>query len=224
MLGAGVLSQTSASSSTDSTANAFDMNSFLKMFLTQLQCQDPTNPLQSYELAAQLAQFSTVAQLTTANTTLSNLQSYSAAINNADMASLVGKEVTASKSTIDVTSSSVGTLNYQLGSAATVTVSIKDANGNVVYSENKGSQDAGKYSVAWNGNNTSGSRASDGTYTCTVTAVDSLGNSTTVQPSIEGQVYSLTLDATSPYYILTDGTKIMASDVIQVETQSSSSS
>jgi flagellar basal-body rod modification protein FlgD len=193
------------------------------MFLTQLQCQDPTNPMQSYELAAQLAQFSTVAQLTTANTTLSNIQSYQAAINNADMSSLVGKEITANKSTIDVASGSAGTLGYQLGTASNVTVSISDANGNVVYTENRGAQNAGNYSIAWNGKDSSGTTVSDGTYTCQVQAVYAGGNKTTVQPTIQGQVYSLTLDATNPYYTLSgaNGIKVPASDVVQVDTQGS---
>jgi flagellar basal-body rod modification protein FlgD len=224
LLGSTVTPQTSSSSSTGSTqANAFDMNSFLKMFLTQLQCQDPSNPMQSYELAAQLAQFSTVAQLTTANTTLSNIQSYSGAMTNADMASLVGKEVTANKTSIDVTSDNVSSLDYQLGSASNVTLSIKDASGDVIYSENKGAQTAGKHSVGWDGKDTSGTRVSSGTYTCEIEAVDSYGTKTTVQTTYQGLANSLTLNASSPYYILADGTKVAAADVVQVGTQSSSS-
>ena len=46
--------------------NTLNMNSFLTMFLAQLQNQDPTNPMQSYELASQLAQFTTVQQLSQA--------------------------------------------------------------------------------------------------------------------------------------------------------------
>jgi flagellar basal-body rod modification protein FlgD len=157
------------------------------------------------------------------STTLSNIQGYSAAINNAEMASLVGKEVTANKSTIEVTSGNAGSLDYQLGSASNVTVSIKDASGNVVYTESKSGQSAGKQSVGWNGKDSSGNKVSDGTYTCEVQAVDSSGNTTTVQTTFQGQANSLTLDASNPYYILSDGTKVAAADVVQVGTQSSSS-
>jgi len=187
------------------------------MFLTQLQCQDPSNPMQSYELASQLAQFSSVSKLTDISSTLNNIQSYEGAMNNADMASLVGKDVTASKNTISVTSDSVSSLDYTLGSASTVTVSIADADGVTVYTENKGSQDAGKHSIAWDGKDTSGNRI-NGTYTCTVQAVDSSGNKTTVQPTIVGQVSSLTLDATSPYYTLSDGTTVAASNIVKIST------
>ena len=223
LLGSSLISQSSTSSSTSSAeASAFDMNSFMKMFLTQLQCQDPTNPMQSYELAAQLAQFSTVEQLSQASTTLSNIQSYQAATNDAAMASLVGKEVTANQSTINVSSGNASTLGYNLGSAANVTVSIKDSNNNVIYTNNVGSQNAGNYTVGWNGKDTQGNSVADGTYTCTVTAVNGTGNSTTVPTTIQGQVYSLTLNANSPYYTLSgpNGTQVAASNVVQIGTTS----
>ncbi|NLI31304.1 MAG: hypothetical protein GX422_00780, partial [Deltaproteobacteria bacterium] len=47
-------SQTTSGSSSSKT---LDMDAFLTMFTTQLKYQDPTNPLESYELSAQLAQF-----------------------------------------------------------------------------------------------------------------------------------------------------------------------
>jgi len=224
LLGSNVNSQAAASSSAaSSTASAFDINSFMKMFLTQLQCQDPTNPLQSYELAAQLAQFSTVEQLTQANSTLGNIQGYQSAVNNADMASLVGKEVTATQSTVDVKSGAADTLNYQLGAASNVTVSITDSNNNVVYSENRGAQDAGNYNIAWNGKGTDGNTVPDGTYTYTVSAANASGTTTTVPTTIQGQVYSLSLDAAGPYYTLSgpDGTRVSASNIVQVGTAGS---
>jgi flagellar basal-body rod modification protein FlgD len=180
--------------------------------------------MQSYELAAQLAQFSTVAQLSQANTALSNIQSYQAAINNAEMASLVGKNVTATQSAITVTSGSASTLTYQLGAAQKdVTVSIKDSNGDVIYTEDRGAQAAGNYSIAWNGKDSNGKTVADGTYTCSVQAVDSSGNASTVASTVQGIVYSLNLDSTSPYYILSgpNGAQVPAANVIQVETSSS---
>ena len=51
-LGSGLVSNT-ASTAQSSTASSMNMNSFLQMFCTQLQYQDPTNPLESYQLAAQ---------------------------------------------------------------------------------------------------------------------------------------------------------------------------
>jgi flagellar basal-body rod modification protein FlgD len=187
----------------------------MTLFLTQLQNQDPTNPMQSYELASQLAQFTTVQQLQQATTQLGNIQQYSASVNNAQMATLVGKEVVAQMNTINVSSGTPSQLNYTLPNAATVTVTIQDANGNTVNTINVGSQNAGTYSVPWTGNDSSGNTVSDGTYTCTVTATGSSGTSTTVQPYIQGQVYSCNLNSSPPTYVLSgpNGIQVPVSNV-----------
>lgn len=56
---------------------------FLKLLVCQLQNQDPLNPQDDTEFISQLAQFSSLEQMTNMNTTLSNNVAYS----------LVGKEV-----------------------------------------------------------------------------------------------------------------------------------
>ena len=182
LLGSAFAQQTdSTSTSASSTANAMDMNSFLTMFLTQLKYQDPTNPMESYQLAAQLAQFSSVAKLTEATTTLKNIQSYSAAINNAEMASLVGKTVTGLKNTVEVKADSVSSLGYKLDSATSdVTVTIKDSTGSVVGTLNRGDQAAGSYKIEWDGKDSTGTRVAAGTYTVEVQGVDTSGSTQSI--------------------------------------------
>lgn len=207
------------------TANAFDMNSFLTMFMTQLKYQDPTNPMESYQLAAQLAQFSTVAKLTEAASTLKNIQSYSAAINNEGMASLVGKNVTGQYSAVEVKTDSVSTLDYRLDAATSgVTVTIKDSSGNTVFTESRGDQAAGKYKIEWDGKDTSGTRVSAGNYTVEVQGADTDGNAKTITTTRTGMASSLVLDDTNPYYILSDGTKLAAAGVVGVASESSTGS
>jgi flagellar basal-body rod modification protein FlgD len=175
------------------------------MFLAQLQNQDPTNPMQSYELAAQLAQFTTVQLLTQANTQLSTIEQYSAAINNVEMASLVGKNVMAQRSEIDVASGSPTSLSYTLSAPATVSYTIQDANGNTVYSGTISSQNAGTYSIPWNGKDSSGNTVADGAYTCNVTAVAADGTSSTVQTFVQGPVYSLNLNNPATFLLTGPG-------------------
>jgi flagellar basal-body rod modification protein FlgD len=223
-IGSGLSNAASSSSSVaSSVAGSLNANDYMTLFLAQLQNQDPTNPMQSYELAAQLAQFTTVEELSQANTYLGQIQQSSSDVNNAQIASLVGQDVTAQTSEIDVSSGNVSTLNYTLPAAATVTVTITDSSGSTVDTMNVGSQSAGTYSVPWTGTNSSGSTVSDGAYTCTVTATTSDGTSSAIQTGVTGTVYSCNLGNTPPTYTLTDanGMQIQVSNVYGVTTQGS---
>ena len=217
------LSTAPGATSSSSSANSLNANSFMTLFLAQLQNQDPTNPMQSYELAAQLAQFTTVQELSQAATFLGNLQQYTAAINNGEITSLIGKQVTAQSSTINVSSGSPSALNYTLSAPATVTMTIKDSNGVTVNTLNLGSQSAGSYSVPWTGTDSSGNKVADGAYTCTVTATGSDGTSTTVPTGVSGQVYSCNLNNNPPTYILSgpNGIQVPVANVFAVTGKSS---
>jgi len=221
-IGSGLGTAPSATSGSSST-NSLNANSFMTLFLAQLQNQDPTSPMQSYELAAQLAQFTTVQELNQATTLLGNLQQYTAAINNGEIASLVGQQVTAQSNTMNVTSGSPSALNYTLSAPATVTVTITNSNGATVNTLNLGSQSAGSYSVPWTGKDSSGNTVADGAYTCKVTATGSNGTPSTVVTGISGQVYSCNLNNNPPTYILSgpNGTQVPVANVFAVTGKSS---
>lgn len=72
-------SNTGNSSSSDAISNAaggsLGKDEFVKLLVTQMQNQDPLNPMDGKDLAAQLAQFSSVEQLMNINTKLDTLTS-----------------------------------------------------------------------------------------------------------------------------------------------------
>src|SRR5204863_8644147 len=72
---------------------AVDQKQFLQLFIAQLQHQDPLSPLEPNELTAQLAQFSSLEQLTGINTRLDTLASVSKQANSAAVLALLGREV-----------------------------------------------------------------------------------------------------------------------------------
>jgi len=69
-----------------------DFETFLKMLTTQLQNQDPQNPIQSADFAVQLATFSGVEQQVRTNELLQNLGSQSGALGIAQLADWIGME------------------------------------------------------------------------------------------------------------------------------------
>lgn len=196
-----------------------DMNSFLIMFTKQLEYQDPSNPMESYELAAQLAQFSTVSELTKANNLLQTQQTYLSSINNAQMIGTIGKDVTGLDDSIQLSNGEISKGSFKIDSpAASVTVKIKDGDGNVVRTMQVGAQDAGTYNIAWDGCNDAGTAMSDGTYHFDVEALDADGNTIEAQETIKGTVSGFRVDSGIPYLILggSNGVKLPISAVMEV--------
>lgn len=89
---ASTTSATTAQPSASLTAAAGDYQTFLNMMTTQLQNQDPTNPMDSDQFAVQLATFSEVEQQVQTNDLLTQMLSATASQNMAQMAGWVGQE------------------------------------------------------------------------------------------------------------------------------------
>jgi len=199
-------SSTATAKDNDIFSSKLDGNAFLTLFLTQLQYQDPTNPMESYEMAAQLAQFSSVERLAGINSSLSRLESALSSLGNSQMVGLIGKEVVAQSNTLRVTDGTASEATYSFdlasGDPATVTITISDENGSVVRTKTLTGQAGGDHKVAWDGLDDAGNKAPDGSYIFAVKAYDSIGNALDVTSTVTGLAYSYRLDQTSPYLIL----------------------
>lgn len=75
-------------------SNTLGKDDFLKLLITQLQNQDPTNPMQDREFIAQMAQFSSLEQMTNMNTTLQKMASGQEESNLISYGQFIGKEIT----------------------------------------------------------------------------------------------------------------------------------
>jgi flagellar basal-body rod modification protein FlgD len=69
-----------APASTAARGEALDRDAFLRLLLVQLEHQDPTSPQSNEEFLAQLAQFSTLEQLTSINKAVSEMAQSLAAL------------------------------------------------------------------------------------------------------------------------------------------------
>ena len=202
-----------------SSAN-LDENSFLNMLITELQNQDPTDPLQSTDLAAQLAQFSQVSELQTMNENIENSTNanlvLTQSINNTMAATLIGKEVRVNSSTICYDGSTQPSIGATLsGNAADVQVQIKDSAGDVVRTIDAGPELSGDNVITWDGKDNSGNQLQAGNYTFSITATDSAGNAVSTASYALGIVQGVKYGSAGTVLIV-NGTEIDLSDVQEI--------
>ena len=133
----------SASSSATGAGTALGKDAFLKMLVAQLKNQDPMNPMDGKDLAAQLAQFSSVEQLTQLNTAIATQTQVSQMDTlvgqSALSASLIGRNVEAVGNSVVVDPTTPTTVKVDIaGTGGAGTLTLKDANGNVVATRDLG--------------------------------------------------------------------------------------
>ncbi len=187
----------SLSSSTGSTL-AGNFQTFLTLLTTQLQNQNPLDPLDTNQFTQQLVQFAGVEQQLKTNDELSSLVSLQQTAQSTQALGFVGKTATVDGSTTALTS---GTATWNLGvpTNSQVNISITNSTGQTVYSNNYSVQAGSNQAFTWDGKGNDGTQWPDGKYTLTATAADpTTGNSVAVSTQIKGVVSSVDLTQSPP--------------------------
>ena len=89
------ITTTTATTTTDAATVSSDYETFLLMLTTQMENQDPLNPMESSDLAVQLATFSGVEQQVLTNDLMQDLIAQVGLMNMSDLAGWVGMEARA---------------------------------------------------------------------------------------------------------------------------------
>ena len=168
----------SGSSSTFSAQGLQDQ--FLKLLMTQLQNQDPLNPMQNAELTSQMAQIATVEGVNALKNTMLSISGQIDVSQSMNAVSMIGKGVlipgTKIKVGVDGDNAAERVVTpYGLdlqADAQKVQIRISDSNGAVVRTIDMGEQKAGVYTLDWDGKNDNGVALEPGAYTVSVLATD----------------------------------------------------
>ncbi len=212
---------TSTTSGTRTIKKQLDKDAFLQLLVTQLKNQDPSNTMDVYQMSSQLAQFASVEQLTTLNSSMaaqSQALQLSMLVNQtAFSSSLVGKDVLANGDQVHVPSSGRAQVHVDVGgSGGTATLKLLDANGGVVSRHDLGRVSPGAQDLTL----PSGLPAGDWHYAIEVT--DSSGKSVSVTTTTGGTVTGVAF-RNGAIYLQIGNLEVALDDLLAVGRAASSS-
>jgi len=169
---------------------ADDFDSFLLLLTTQLQNQDPLEPLDTNEFTSQLVQFASVEQQIAQNTNLESLIGLSALDAQVTSLGYINKEVTAIGSQGYLKD---GAMKFRVASTAEpeeITITILGPDGETVKTYNP--EATGEpIDLVWDGKNNDGVDQENGIYTIRVDAKDGEGVAVETFVAISGTVTSV---------------------------------
>lgn len=188
-------STTNKTSSTATSGIADNFQTFLTLLTTQLQHQNPLDPLDTNQFTAQLVQFAGVEQQLKSNEQLKSLIEIEKSAQATQALVYVGNTVAVDGSKAQFDKSA--TWNFQTEKDTSATVTITNASGQTAYTGSY-TLKQGNASFVWDGKGNDGTQWPAGTYTLSATGKDSSGNSVAISTEVQGVVDSVDLTSTPP--------------------------
>jgi len=122
---------------------------FLKLLVTQMQNQDPLNPMDNAQITSQMAQINTVSGIEKLNGTVEGLNRQFMQLQALQGASLVGRDITLQGDRLVVQGGkAVGGFELE-GAADRVKVEVLNGAGRVIDTIDLGAQDGGRHGFEW---------------------------------------------------------------------------
>jgi len=205
-----------ASSVVDQNTIAGNFTTFLQLLTTQLQNQNPLDPLDTNQFTQQLVEFAQVEQQLKSNDQLTTLVTLQKSAQSTLALGFVGATVAVDGSTAQLTNGQAS-WSFSVTKPSTASVTITNSTGQTVYSGSYTVQ-AGPQNFTWDGKGTNGVQWPDGSYTLSVTAKDTSGQSVAVSTEVQGVVDSVDLTKDPP--VLSVGGQTFTVDKIKRVTRS----
>lgn len=192
-------------------------DAFMKLMLAQMKNQDPTNPLKSHEMAAQLAQFSGLEQMQNMNTTLEEIKKGQKPAETYQALNFIGKAVAGDSAKISRLKGDVNhDFHYVLPEdAKDVKLTLKNDAGEVVRKITLKDLKKGENTFTWNGKDERDLSANIGEYQFTVEATDGLGKKLHVKTDFDGVITGVNYTPEGPILLVGNQT-VKLSDVRKI--------
>lgn len=164
-----------------------DLNQFLTLLVTQLQNQDPLDPMDSNEFTQQLVQFAGVEQQIYQNSNLEQLLALETANQTAGMVEFIDRAIEAIGDNFPLENGEAAFAYAMPEDVKSGSIIIYNSVGTKVF-ETDAVADAGKHMFAWDGTDNEGNQLPDGQYSFKVTGVDQDDKIVNIATSVYGRV------------------------------------
>jgi flagellar basal-body rod modification protein FlgD len=214
-------SSTTGAASSQQLAGNFD--TFLQLLTTQLQNQDPLDPLDTDQFTQQLVEFASVEQEIDTNTNMQTMIGLQQTSNDTSAMQFLGSNVTVNSSTGTLSNATSSAASWTINSAspATGAVTITSSNGQVAFTGTT-SLNTGNNTYTWNGQGNNAVTWPDGQYTIAVTASGASGSAVTVTTQTQGTVSAVNVSQNPPT-ITVGGQSYPISSIVSINNGGSSS-
>jgi flagellar basal-body rod modification protein FlgD len=176
---------------------AGNFQSFLTLLTTQLQNQNPLDPLDTNQFTQQLVEFAGVQQQLNTNDQLTTLVSLQQTAQSTQALGFVGKTAVVNGNTAALVNSQA-TWQLSVPTNSNVNITIANSSGQAVFSGTYPANAGNNQPFTWNGQDNNGVQWPDGKYTLTASAADSSGTAVGITTQIQGVVSSVDLTQSPP--------------------------
>lgn len=178
---------------------------FLRIMLTQMKNQDPTNPFKAEQMATEIAQFTSVEQLQNVNQNLNKMATQNKPLEQMSMTNLIGKTVTIDRERFPHLDGQPDDLSFKIPKdAANVEVTIESEMGEEVFKKDLGPQKSGEVKFVWDGVKTNTLAAKAGNYRIRVNAKDESGSHIQINPQSQAKVIGVSFEGAEPVFLVGD--------------------
>ncbi len=198
-----------------------DKDDFMKIMITQMQHQDPTNPMDSDKLAAEIAQITSVEQLQNVNTALNKMTEKNKPLERMTMTNLIGKTVTVDENRFTHIAGQNENIRFSLPEDITQgKLTLLSEKGEKVLEKDLGSLKAGPNSINWNGKKSNTTEALTGTYLVRIEAENDTGAPVHASAISKSRIIGVSFEGEDPVFIVGDGRnskRIKMDSIITIE-------
>jgi flagellar basal-body rod modification protein FlgD len=192
---------------------ASDFDTFLKLLTAQLRNQDPTSPLDSTQFVEQLASFSAVEQQIETNKRLETLAENLAVSGLEGATQWVGKQVEAASNAARFQGEALNFVIPKSSVGDSTEITISDATGKVVYSEQTDNQ---RRQFSWGGKNNDGDVVQNGDYVISINRMTD-GKVVEASPALSlSRVLEARLEGSDVKLVLSNGGLIKPGEITAV--------